>query len=192
MLKQKIEQLRAKGLSYNEIAKKLKCTKSVVSYHLSDVQKQKNIARQRKNRNKQHPYIRKLENFSKQHQNTNIIIGLTKNRRLIQKKIESFSNMNNDKKYSKPSFTVKDIISKFGEKPKCYLTGEEIDIYLPRSYHFDHIIPRSRGGSNNIDNLGICTSEANKAKNNMTPDELIQLCKKILINNGYNINKARS
>ena len=40
-LKQKIIDLRAKGLSYREIQKKLNCSKGTIAYHLGDGQKQK-------------------------------------------------------------------------------------------------------------------------------------------------------
>src|SRR5690606_30698042 len=84
-------------------------------------------------------------------------------------------------------FTLEDIINKFGEKPICYLTGEEIDIYQPRTYQFDHKIPRSRGGENSIENLGIVTKQANKSKTDMTPDEYFNLCKRVLEHQGYKI-----
>lgn len=62
-----------------------------------------------------------------------------------------------------------------------------INIEETRSYHFDHIVPRSRGGNNSLENLGIATKEANNAKNDMTEEEFIDLCKRVLQNNGYSI-----
>ncbi len=82
--------------------------------------------------------------------------------------------------YQTPTFTVEDVINKFGENPKCYLTGEQLDIYQPRTYAFDHIIPASRGGLSSIDNLGLCTKQANMAKSDLTPDEFYKLCKKVI------------
>ena len=76
--------------------------------------------------------------------------------------------------------TFNEVMKKFGDNPKCYLTGLPIDIKDTRSYHFDHIIPTSRGGTNTLDNLGICTKAANMAKSDMTPDELYDLCKLII------------
>jgi 5-methylcytosine-specific restriction endonuclease McrA len=87
----------------------------------------------------------------------------------------------------KKSFTVQDVISKYGDTTKCYLTGIDINIYETKTYEFDHIIPRSRGGQNTLDNLGIASKKANQSKNSMTVDEYINLCKMILENNGYEV-----
>ena len=91
-------------------------------------------------------------------------------------------------KREKLAFTPDDVINKFGESPVCYITGKKIDIYNTKSYHFDHKLPRSKGGLNTLDNLGICTKQANMAKNDMTEDELIQFCKDVLIYRGFKIN----
>ncbi len=161
--KDQILELRKQGKSYNQICAELGCSKSTVSYHCGQGQKEKRYQRQIKNRKKEHPYKRKIIRFH------------YKSRKMQQ--------------YQKPTFSVDDVIKKFGENPKCYLTGQPIDIYKPRSYNFDHIIPRSRGGDNSIDNLGICTKKANQAKNDMTPDEFINLCKQVLEHHGYKVTK---
>lgn len=80
------------------------------------------------------------------------------------------------------NFTSQDVIDKFGEAPVCYLTGQPIDISKPRTYQFDHIIPRSRGGTNDLDNLGICTRMANLAKSSMTLDEFTNFCSLVIKN----------
>ncbi len=89
----------------------------------------------------------------------------------------------------KPEITADQIISMFNQNPVCYLTGDQIDINKPRTYNFDHIIPRSKGGQNTLDNLGICTKVVNMAKNDMSPDEFFNLCKKVLEYNGYEVKK---
>lgn len=183
MLKNEILKLRESGLSYLEISQQLNCSKSTVCYHLDKTQKSKAIRRNQQRRAK-HPFIQKIERFSTLKTSINQSYkSIHEWRKLIQLKIEKFATMHKQREvYCKPSFTVEDVINKFGEKPKCYLTGDEIDIYDTKSYHFDHIQPRSRGGSNDIDNLGICTKQANQAKNNLTYDEFIELCKKVINN----------
>ncbi len=178
-LKTEILHLREQGYTYDQIVDELNCSKGTVSYHCGDGQKEKSNNRRRKNRKDQHPFVRKVESFSTvktptQRQPTH---GTYK---LLSLKIETFSKMN--KQYTKPSFTVDQALEKFGDNPTCYLTGDPIDINKPRAYAFDHIIPRSRGGSNDIDNLGLTTKEANQAKADMTPDEFYNLCQKVINN----------
>jgi CRISPR/Cas system Type II protein with McrA/HNH and RuvC-like nuclease domain len=72
---------------------------------------------------------------------------------------------------------------------KCYLSGRHIDVNDINTYEFDHIYPRTLGGSNTFDNLGITRPEANRAKNDLTVDEFIELCKDVLINFGYDVIK---
>ena len=57
--------------------------------------------------------------------------------------------------------------NKFGTKTKCYLTGTPIDLEKD-DYCFDHIIPVSKGGSNDLSNLGITTPAANYSKSDLT------------------------
>lgn len=77
-------------------------------------------------------------------------------------------------------FTARDVIDKFGDNPVCYLTGRPIDLDATSSYHFDHIVPVSKGGGNGLDNLGLLCKEANIAKSNLSVQELLDLCKEIL------------
>lgn len=80
-------------------------------------------------------------------------------------------------------------LKKFGDNPKCYLTGEPINIWKTNTYNFDHIKPLSQGGESTLDNLGICTKEANMAKHDKTPEQFFELCVKILQYNGYKVEK---
>lgn len=78
------------------------------------------------------------------------------------------------------SFTLAELKAKIGDNPRCYLTGEPIDLSKPNTYCFDHIIPRCRGGTNKLDNLGLSTIVANYCKYTMTYDEFIAICKQVI------------
>jgi len=176
-----IKQLRQEGLTYDQIKDRLGCSKGTICYHLGTNQQEKHNARKRKFRAKQHPYYSKIQTFHVTKETVRTASQLRKWYKSLSDKVRLFHKDHTmQKTNTKPTFTVEDVIAKFGEKPKCYLTGEELDIYQPRAYQFDHIVPVSRGGSNSIDNLGLCTKEANQAKSDMTLDEFIQLCKRVV------------
>lgn len=184
--KDKILELRAKGLSYRQIQKELGCNPSSISYHCGIGQKEKSAARVKKSHKKCHPFRDKLTRFN-----------LTQN--ILERKQSKLCNLDeiylnkvrltNNRSKNMDKITLEEVKNKFGENPKCYLTGDEINILNPSSYHFDHIIPRAKGGKNTIDNLGISTKEANMTKSDSTLEELFVICSKILTNHGYKVEK---
>jgi len=58
----------------------------------------------------------------------------------------------------------------------CALSGRKLD----RSAHLDHILPVSRGGSNEICNLQWLDPMVNQAKSNMTDVEFLNLCQEVI------------
>lgn len=182
-----ILKLRSEGKTYNEIVKILGCSKSTVSYHCGDNQKEKTTNRTNDLR-EQHRLIKKIDNFLRaQIQEQKIQNHKQKKAGIyLSTKIQQFLNRET-KHMSDQRFNRKDLIEKIGDKPKCYLTGKEIDLSISRSYHLDHIIPVSRGGDNSIDNCGIACREANNAKSDLMVDEFIELCKSVLEHNGYDV-----
>ena len=50
-------------------------------------------------------------------------------------------------------------------------------------------ISSSKGGDNSLGNLGVLKSDVNQMKSNLTPDELLVRCIKILEYNGYSVSK---
>lgn len=185
MLKTEILRLRTQGKTYDEISKELKCSKSIISYHCNDKVKIKQSVRQKRNRKKFHPFQSKIYHYIWKKKKTKV--SKIVNRRfqqLIQWKINFFKGDD-----MTTSFSVSDVINKFGENLKCALTGDAIDITHPRTYHFDHKIPTSRGGDNSLENLQILSRQANLAKSDLTNDEFLHLCKRILENSGYEVVK---
>lgn len=87
------------------------------------------------------------------------------------------------KKYGNSiDFSLDDLLKHIGDNPRCYFTNQSIDLSISSSYSLDHKIPKSRGGSSNLDNLVLTTSTVNKAKHNLLPDEFIKLCHSVVQN----------
>lgn len=171
-MKQKILKLRSEGKNYNEICCILKCSKGTVSYHCGLGQKEKKRDRDRKLRS-ENTLLQKVDRFKS---------------KTVREKSDYFQRREGSKLTKrKITFNYKDVIEKFGENPKCYLTGRSIDLTNPKDYQFDHIVPATRGGDNTINNLGLASREANQAKGNMLVEEFLELCKTVLQFHGFKI-----
>lgn len=173
-MKEKILQLRSEGKSYNEIKKILGCSKGTISYHCGEGQKKKNYQRA-VNRRKETVICKRVENF-----------------RNMKDRSEDFQRSRHGSKgLGKRNLTFRwqDIIAKFGWQTTCYLTGRNINLKESKTYHFDHIVPYSRGGSSGLENLGIACKWANIAKSDMMLDEFIVVCKEVLEFSGYDVRK---
>tara|TARA_R110000765_G_scaffold7963_9_gene26168 strand:- start:6971 stop:7510 length:540 start_codon:yes stop_codon:yes gene_type:complete len=178
-MKDKILNLRSQGKTYSEIVKELGCSKSTVSYHCGKGQKEKHIKRQ-EDRYKKLPLTKRIEKFK----NRKTYYKLRDFGRRVHSPVNKGLNPTSDNK-----FTYDDVLDKIGDSPICYLTGDPIDITNQQSFEFDHIIPISQGGHNDLDNLGLCTRDANRSKAHMTYDEYIEHCRKVLENLGYTVSK---
>lgn len=182
-LKEKIIELNLKGFSYNQIQKKLKCSKGTISYHCGFGQKEKNNLRCKKNRSKNHNILKnKIRSFLYRNNEANEEINHKniKIKEILKSKISRFSRMKNGK--YKKLFNEEQLLNKIGNEPKCYLTGRSIKLDDPKSYNLDHIIPRTKGGNNSLNNCGIACKEANQAKHNMLLEDFIKLCKDVVQN----------
>lgn len=178
-MKEKILKLRKEGKSYREIKKLLGCSTSTISFHCGEGQKEKSRIRRRKN--KKSKLINQISKFKSKGSNR-------VKAQDFQRKRDSKGNYKGGRDYN---FTTEDLIRKIGDNPICYLSGRSIDITKSRSFHLDHIIPVSRGGNNSLSNLGLTCKEANKAKDNLTVNEFIFLCRDVLEHNGYKVSKIK-
>lgn len=177
-MKEEILKLRKEGKSYKHIQLILNCSKSTISYHCGEGQKEKTKKRTKKRR--ENILLEKVDTFKYRKLRNN------------REKVRRFNKRDNETGFAnkeiEQNFFWTDVLKKFGENTFCYLSGEKINL-LNDSYNLDHIIPYSRGGDNSIDNLGITHEIVNKLKSDLTPDELMSWCKKILEFNGYKITK---
>jgi 5-methylcytosine-specific restriction endonuclease McrA len=172
-LSEKIIELRALNYSYNKIVSLLGCSKSIISYYVGKDQKEKSKLRGR-NYRKNNILGKKIYRFCSKYEVRDQKLNINKNiKRILFSKIRKFGDY-------KPMFTPQQLLDKIGDNPTCYLTGRPINIADSQSYHLDHIIPKSRGGDNTIDNCGIACSIANLSKSHMTYEEYVLLCKEVI------------
>lgn len=61
---------------------------------------------------------------------------------------------------------------------KCRLTGRPL--VLGENAHLDHIVPRSRGGTDALSNLRWLDRQVNQAKNDMTDQEFVMLARQVI------------
>ena len=162
-MKEQILQLRSEGLTYSQIQDRLGCSKSTISFHCSKGGKARVAARIQKNRKKD-PLRKKVHAF---------------NERNIYEKIYNFNGC----RMKDTKFTKEALINKIGDNPTCAITGVSIDLSKPETYSLDHIMPRSRGGENSLDNCQLVTRQVNQAKSDLTTEEFVLLCKKVVEHN---------
>ena len=170
--KEDILRLRAEGKSFDQIHKELGCSKSVISYHCGNGNEKKRVLQNSKKRS---ILEKKVGRFRRALSKDTLRVKLKEFKR-HSKNAKSNGIVNNISK----DYSIKDVVKKIGLNPKCYLTGKKIDINDGSSYHLDHIIPTSRGGTNDLDNLNICLAEANMAKGQLMLDEFYELIEDIL------------
>jgi len=167
-----ILRLRSQGLSYKEIEKALGCSRSTISYHCGKSGSEKKRVKSQK----KSPLCKKVGAFKARCSKSSWTN--------FRSKIKCFkrrANYNNRHRVKvKNPYTCEDVVNKLGVKPRCYLTGKLINLNKPDTYNLDHIIPVSRGGTNELDNLQITCVEANSAKGNLTLKEFHSLCRRVL------------
>lgn len=177
-----IVRLRSLGYSYKEICETLNCSKSTVSYYLSK-QTRNNVKERNKKWKEENTWVSNLST----HVSAFRLRENTGNKTSLKTSVQSFKRRGSEP----PSidYNYKDVLKHFGGTiVKCGLTGRIIDITKDK-YSLDHIIPVSRGGSNELSNMSFTIPEANFAKNNMTNEEFVALCKEVCEHFGYTVVK---
>lgn len=179
--KHRIMELYTAGKTRQEIMETLGVSASLLCYHLSPGQKRKTYLRITKQNLERHPLFLKWQKFKHKISRPKINRGDPRNA-LYHKVRDFFRDRKTHKMNSDYNYTVDDILTKFGDNPKCYLTGKPIDLLQPKTYALDHILPASRGGDNSLENMGLCTKAVNMAKHNLTVDEFYDLCRSVVEN----------
>jgi len=178
----KIIELKKEVYSYNKIIKELNCSKSTISYYLGDNQKEKALKRNKKTSSKPEFVLQKKLYVFRYTDN----LG-----KRVLSKVRDFQRREGSKLFSTQeiNFSIDDFLFKIGNKPKCYLSGELINLFETKSYSIDHIIPASKGGKNTIENAGLISSSINKMKSDITVEEFLEKCIQVLEYNGYVVYK---
>ena len=181
----KIHELRERGYSYNKIKEELCCSKSTISYYLGDNQKLMAQKRYQKRRSK--PEIVLLEKIYRfRWKDNKKVMGKIRD---FQRRNPLINNRHKLINQQEKNFTTEEFLKKVGNNPKCYLSGEPIDLYNCEAYSLDHIIPSSKGGNNFLENAGLISLSVNKMKNDLSVEEFLNKCVQILKYNGYNVDK---
>lgn len=191
-LGKKIVELRSQGKTYKEIIEELNCSKATISYYCSPQSKEKKKIYNNEVYNQD---IKKLvshvSDFLNRKIKEKIRFDNSDYKSSFKVRVSNFINnwersthMKSEKRYGYQE--VLDHIG--GWETTCYLTGRPLNL-KEDEYELDHIIPISKGGSCDLDNLGITCKQANQSKSNMTIEEYIQLCKEVLEHFGYKVEK---
>ena len=195
-LGKRILELRSQGLSQKSIAVKLGCARSTVGYHCSPITKK--TSKERKARYfeedpTKYKFIKHLDNFKSREQGNGRKISKNWNKKIITAvsrfRLRTSPNKNNKQEVVEQNYSYLEAIEHLGGlKTKCYLTGKDINLETDE-YCLDHIIPVAKGGSNELDNMGITIPKANASKSDLQLEEYLDLCKMVLEHHGYTVNK---
>lgn len=174
--KEDILRLRAEGKTYNEIRELTGASKGTISYHCGQGTKQKNNERLRswrKDSKTRNQLLSKISSFKYSRSKSGRDLSNSPNfDERVKRKIYDFQAQGEGIE----RWGMKEFLQKFDGVTECYLTGQLIDINDPDTFALDHIIPRSAGGSNSIENVGLVTPHANYAKHDMDLESFVQMC----------------
>ena len=181
----KIKALRKQGLSYKDIQNTLNCSIGTISYYLGKGQKEKTKQRRKNVSHSTYIHVKRVNCFHNRKPKTQRKLNPTTSytHRQMSKAISAKAS-----KFQKnAAFNYKDVHAKYGDHFQCALTGRPLSWNKPQEYEYDHILPVARGGTSCLDNLQIVCTDANRAKNDLTEEEFLDLCKEVVINAGYKV-----
>lgn len=185
-LSDSILELRSQNLSYSEIADRLGCSKSTVSYHCGAGQKTK--SRDRQTIRRSNVILSKLEKYG--HTNRSKSSRVSSVTAVDRRRYMTLDFQRGPDNGARTKiFGFSEVSAKIGDDPRCYLSGRNIDLSDPASFEFDHIVPRANGGDNSLENLGVAVKAANRAKHDLSHEEFLELCKDVLEHNGYVVSR---
>ena len=184
-LSKQIIELRKLGKSFKDIAEQLNCSTSTVAYYCSPNSKIRSLERNKVHYSWKVKFRKALMDFKTRKRGVGKALSTLDWNKKFRTAVSKFKNRK--MKLNNKNYTYKDVLNAIGgTKQKCYLTGRLIDLEKD-NYNLDHKIPVSKGGTNDISNLGITCPEANASKSDLTIDEYISLCKEVLLNFGYKV-----
>ena len=184
----KIQHLRSQGKTYKEITSELHCAHSTVSYYCSPGVQTKALSRHKQYKKTLiGKLVKRWDSFTHP-RHTNPVRkdpDWNKKFRTAASEFRNRQGMN----CKKENYSYKVLLKHVGGfNTFCYLTGTPINI-ITDDFQLDHIIPVSKGGTNEISNCGITLPVVNRMKTDMTVPELLEMCEKILKHHNYKIEK---
>lgn len=166
-MKEQIFALRELGYTYDQIKATLGCSKGTISYHLGKGVKEKQVARLRRNRLESRLDINKNYSYKSY---------------AFRHRVRDYRDRS-----ERGSITVKELKEVIlHQEYRCYLTGEQLTV---DNYSLDHIVPSSKGGTNNKENLGVVTRKVNYMKRDLSVEEFVNYCELVLRNFNYKVKR---
>lgn len=167
-------------------------SKGTLAYHYGEGQKQKTANRRKQLRSTDFgKFLNKVSSFknkkSKSNYSPSLVMSPLDRFRNKVKNFKRKGKKNGWKMDVQNNYDTRDVIDRLwpngisacGNKfpfIKCYLTGELVNV-TDTDTHLDHIDPTK---GNELDNIGVTQKYANQMKSDMSVDELVQMCKKII------------
>lgn len=180
--KENILRLRAEGKSYREIQKELGCSSGTISYHLGAGQKEKTKTRSAKITNKElRKKISNLKATVDSSKKKEFVKSPKSHQWKMREKVRRFQMVDKNDTAPVLEWTLEDLEEKVKDFTSCYLTGRPIDTNDYTTFQLDHIVPRCLGGTNELDNVGLATQEANYAKGALSLEEFLALCVDVVV-----------